>query len=81
MERKNWGGGGRSGFFHQKMSWWRIAVREQKTPMNYGAVINVPSLGLRLKKKKNGSISAAGFQLPEHAATEDFYPWVAQDKG
>ncbi|XP_078359061.1 uncharacterized protein LOC144643626 isoform X2 [Oculina patagonica] len=34
----------------------------------------------RLKKKKNGTISAAGFQLPDHAATEDFHPWVAQDK-
>lgn len=34
----------------------------------------------RLKKKKNGTILTAGFQLPEHAAAEDFFPWVAQDK-
>ena len=39
------------------------------------------SLALRLKKRKNGRVLAAGFQLPEHAAAEDFSPWVAQDKG
>ena len=41
----------------------------------------VSSLGRRLRKKKNGTILTAGFQLPEHAAAEDFFPWVAHDKG
>jgi len=45
------------------------------------SLINVSSLGRRLKKKKNGTILTAGFQLPEYAAAEDFFPWVAHDKG
>ena len=35
----------------------------------------------RLRKKKNGTISAAGFQLPDHAAVEDLRPWLEGDKG
>lgn len=35
----------------------------------------------RLRKRKNGTISAAGFQLPDHAAVEDLRPWLEGDKG
>jgi len=34
----------------------------------------------RLRKRKNGTISAAGFQLPDHAAVEDLRPWLEGDK-
>lgn len=34
----------------------------------------------RLRKRRNGTILAAGFQLPDHAAAEDLLPWVKGDK-